>query len=102
MSSISFLDLMKYTVFTRNVTSTSEELAIDRQELPAITELWIEREWMELNNLQVYSKENIPGNVICEEQSLLGGGVCDSLLAFSGFLAFLDSAYADTLCRVNK
>ena len=52
--------------FTSNVASGDNEIEIERLELPAI----IQREWIERNNLQVDSTENIQDNDIPERQLL--------------------------------
>ena len=57
---------------TSNVGSLSNE-DFDRQELRAIMEQWIQRECIEIHNLQVDRKENPKRNEIPERQTLVKG-----------------------------
>ena len=67
MNSTPFLLLIYF-----HVALGSNEIDTDRQEPPTIIELWIQREWFELNT-QVDHKKNIEDNEIHEGQSLLEG-----------------------------
>ena len=60
-------------LFCSNAGYPSNETEQDRQELRTIMEQWMQREYIELHNLQINCKENTQHNEIPDRQTLLKG-----------------------------